>query len=71
MPRTLSNAGQARLKGRTNAGRWVYAGPFPSLGGARRMAQDLATGAGIREVRVEHRNRGSWRPAWRLGPQEG
>ena len=57
--------GMARLKVLTEAGRSVYVGPFDSLAGARRMAQDLAADSpAVISVRVEHRQQGGWKPAW-------
>lgn len=57
-------AGLVRLKLQTEAGRWVNVGPFGSLTGARSLAEDLLADHAVHAVRVEHRNKGTWRPAW-------
>jgi len=56
--------GHVRLKLETPAGRYMYVGPFATLGGARRLAEDLIGGGAVRSALVQHRNRGTWRPAW-------
>jgi hypothetical protein len=42
----------------------MYVGPFATLGGARRPAEDLIGGGAVRSALVQHRSRGTWRPAW-------
>ena len=59
-----SNPGHVRLRVETPTGRLVYVGPFTTLGGARRLAEDLVGDGAVRSVLVQHRNRGTWRPAW-------
>jgi hypothetical protein len=56
--------GHVRLKLETATGRSMYVGPFATLGGARRLAEDLIGGGAVRSALVQHRNRGTWRPAW-------
>jgi len=58
------STGHVRLQVRTAAGRSVYVGPFATLGGARRLAEDLISEGAVRVVRVEHKARGCWTPAW-------
>jgi hypothetical protein len=57
-------SGNVRLKLETLTGRVLLVGPFASLGGARRLAEDLIAEGAVLSVAVSHRNRGSWRPAW-------
>lgn len=59
-----SSTGHVRLRIQTGASRWVNVGPFGSLIGARTLAQDLIAQQAVHAVRVEHRNKGAWRPAW-------
>jgi hypothetical protein len=59
--------GMVRIKIETLTGRHVLVGPFATLGGAKRMTEDLLAEQppAVRSVRVEHRQRGhGWRPAW-------
>jgi len=56
--------GHVRLKLETATGRSMYVGPFATLGGARRLAEDLIGGGAVRSALVQHRSRGTWRPAW-------
>ncbi len=57
-------SGQVRLRLQTPAGRWVNVGPFGTLSGARRYAESLIEDRSVKVARVEHRNKGQWRPAW-------
>ncbi len=59
-----SQLGLVRLKIETQAGRSLIVGPFNTLGGAKRLAQDLIEDGTVQSVQVLHRNKGSWRPAW-------
>jgi len=59
--------GMVRIKIETLTGRHVLVGPFATLGGAKRMTEDLLAEQppAVRSVRVEHRQRGhGWKPAW-------
>jgi hypothetical protein len=58
------SSGHVRLRLLSPAGRWINVGPFGTLGGARRLAEDLIAEGAVRSVRVQHRNRGTWQPAW-------
>ncbi|HET9924342.1 MAG TPA: hypothetical protein VFS98_09485 [Methylomirabilota bacterium] len=57
-------SGHVRLRLQTPAGRWVNVGPFGTLAGARFYAESLIEGRSVKAARVEHRNKGQWRPAW-------
>ncbi len=57
-------SGHVRLRLQTAAGRWVNVGPFGTLAGARRYAESLIEDRAVKVARVEHRNKGQWRPAW-------
>lgn len=61
-----TQTGTVRLRLHTHAGHSMLVGPFGSLSGAKRMAEDLLAEQppAIRAARVEHRNKGTWRPAW-------
>jgi hypothetical protein len=62
---TLSpTAGRVRLKLTATTGRILLVGPFASLGGARRMAEDLIAEGAVRSALVQHKSRGCWAPAW-------
>jgi hypothetical protein len=56
--------GYVRLRLQAPTGRWLTVGPFGSLGGARRMAEDLITEGAVRSALVQHKSRGCWAPAW-------
>src|SRR5713101_5288363 len=60
------SSGMVRLKLETLTGHQMIVGPLGSLGGAKRLAEDLLSEqpAVVRTVRVEHHNAGTWRPAW-------
>lgn len=58
------SAGLVRLRLQATTGRWLTVGPFGSLTGARALAQDLIAQQAVKAVRVERKNRGTWRPAW-------
>lgn len=57
-------SGLVRLRIQTEAGRWVNVGPFNNLSGAKRLAEDLIADHAVHAVRVEHRQRSTWKPAW-------
>ena len=56
--------GAVRLTIDTRTGRRLVVGPLSSLAGARRLAEDLIGDGTVTRVRVDHRNKGRWRPAW-------
>jgi hypothetical protein len=59
-----SRTGRVRLRLEFLTGHTLTVGPFATLGGARRMAEDLIAEGTVLSVAVSHRNKGSWRPAW-------
>jgi len=63
-PAVTPASGYVRLQLQAQTGRWLTVGPFTTLTGARHLAEDLIAEPTIRAVRVEHKNRGTWRPAW-------
>lgn len=66
VPEVTPKSGHVRLRLQTRTGRWVNVGPFGSLAGARRMAEDLLTEQppAVRSVCVQHKNRATWKSAW-------
>jgi hypothetical protein len=66
-------SGNVRIRIQTTARptRWTIVWPFASLGAASRLAEDIVQSSDgqLRAVRIEHRNGGSWKPAWTWGPR--
>jgi hypothetical protein len=59
-----SRTGRVRLRLEFLTGHTITVGPFATLGGARRMAEDLITEGAVRSALVQHKSRGCWAPAW-------
>src|SRR5512137_2155085 len=61
-----SSTGHVRLRIQTtqHAPMWATVGPLNTLAGARRLAEDLIATETVRAVRIEHRQRSTWKPAW-------
>jgi hypothetical protein len=64
-PAVTPASGYVRLQLQAQTGRWLTVGPFTTLTGAQRLAEELISQQAVRAVRVEHRqqHRG-WTPAW-------
>jgi hypothetical protein len=61
---TVPRPGNVRLRLESHGRRSMLVVGLGTLGGAKRLAEDLIAEGSVRSVRVQHRNRGMWRPAW-------
>ncbi len=66
-------SGNVRIRIQTTARPtcWTIVWPFPSVGAASRLAEDMVRSSDgqLRAVQIEHRDGRRWKPAWTWVPR--